>query len=361
MNEKKHNITSKQMMSFVISAQIGFGIITLPSALADTVGHDGWISVLVMGGVYTLAMYILILFMNRYLDKSIFQINVFLYGKLLGMVFNLILFSYLCFSASIAARIFIEIIKITVLKHTPQMAISAILLLPTVYICLKGLKVLSRFSSLLFVSYAVTIIFYLSICKHSRITFIMPIGSAGILLIEKGMSLTSFSYLGFELISVIYPYVTDKNRSVKYATLANVFTTLFFTLIVFLLTILCGEEKLKMATFPLFHTATSIRIPIFERADLLFIMIWFPVMGSAIRAYFFCAYHFLDIAFKIQNKKVPIFIFVLAIVSLGRIPNDLIQVYEFANIVGIMGTGVISYLIVSFIFSFINKRGVVMK
>lgn len=361
MNDKKHNITSKQMMSFIVSAQVGFGIITLPSTLAVSVGHDGWISVLFTGIVCIFAVYFFMLFLDRYREKSIFQINIFLYGKLLGMTVNIFLFLYFCFATSVASRLLLELIKITVLRLTPTFAISIVLFIPTLYMVTMGLKVLARFSTLLFFPYMAVIIFYLSIYRHTNITFIMPVGLAGIPLILKGMFLSGFSYLGFELVTVIYPYVTDKDKATKYAVLANIFTTLFFTLLVFLLTILAGEEKLKMSSFPLFHYTTSIKIPIFERADLFFIVLWFPVMGSAVRTYYFSAYHFLDVAFKIKNKKFPIVIFYLCIVLIGKIPKDLIQVYDFANKLGAWGIGVISYLIVSFLFSFVNKRGVVTK
>lgn len=361
MNNKKHNITSKQLMIFIISSQIGFGILFLPSTLADNVGHDGWISVLLTGIVCTLIIYLLVCFLNKYSDKSIFQINILLYGKILGMIFNLSLFTYLCLLTCIMIRLFIEVVKITVLKLTPPLAISAILFIPTVYISFGGLKILTRFASMLYFPYIVTLIFYLSIYKNSRLTFIMPIGLSGLPLILKGMFLTGFSYLGFELITVVYPYVTDKDNVKKYAVFATIFTTIFFTVMTFMVTILTGEEKLKMVDISLFHVATSIKIPIFERADLLFIMIWFPVMGSAVRTYYYCAYHFLDVVFKIDSKKMPILIFTVFLISLGRIPKDLIQVYKFSNIFGMIGIGVICYLIVSFIFSFINKRGVAIK
>lgn len=361
VNDRKNNITSKQMMSFIVSAQIGFGIISLPSVLAETVGHDGWISVLCTGIICTLSIYFLVAFLNRYSNKSIFQINIFLYGKLLGMFLNIILFIYIFFATSIISRTFVEIIKITVLKNTPAMAISVISLFPTIYMSLKGLKVLGRFTTMLFFSYIATLIFYLSIYKHYRITFIMPVGVAGVPLISRGMLLTGFSYLGFELITIIYPYVTDKDKAAKYAVLANVFTTSFFTLVVFLLTIIIGEEKLRMSTFPLFHVATSIKVPIFERVDLFFIMAWFPVMGSAVRGYFYCSYHFLDIVFDIQDNKMLIIIYAIFIFLLGRIPKDFITINKLSNIVGMSGIVVVTFLLFSFIFSFINKRGVVVK
>ncbi|WML35236.1 GerAB/ArcD/ProY family transporter [Clostridium sp. OS1-26] len=361
INSKKHNITSKQLMIFIISSEIGFGIVSLPSTLAEKVGHDGWISVLLTGILCTVAVYFIMILLRRYSDKSIFQINILLYGKILGTFINFALFAYLSFTTSVASRTLTELIRVTLLKLTPNIALSAALLLPTIYVCSKGLKVLARLSSLISFSYIVAIIFYLSVLKHASLSFIQPVGISGIQKILQGMLITGFSYLGFELSAVVYPHVTDKDKAIKYAVYANIFTTFFFTLIVFLLTILTGEEKLGLTTFPLFNIATSIRIPIFERADIFFVMLWFPVMGSAVRSYYCSTYHFIRLIFKLDDELFPMILFSIFIVILGRIPKGLTQLSQFTKIVGYLGIGVVVYLIVSFLFSFVNKRGVLMK
>lgn len=361
INNKNQNITSKQLMIFIISSEIGLGIVSLPAALAEKVGHDGWISVLLTGILCIIAVYFIMLFLRRYSNKSIFQINILLYGKVLGTFFNFSLFAYLCFTTSVTARILSELIKVTVLRLTPPLALSAILILPSLYVCSKGLKVLARLSSLLSISYIIGILFFLSVLKHANLSFIQPIGISGISKILQGMLTTSFSYLGFELSTVVYPNITDKSNAVKYAVYATIFTTFFFTIIVFLLTILIGEEKLKLTTFPLFNVTTSIRIPIFERADIFFIIFWFPVMGSVVRSYFCSSYQFIRLIFKLDNEKFPLIVFSIFILVLGRIPKDLIQITQFIKIGGYFGVGVILYLIISFLFSFVNKRGVSVK
>lgn len=361
INDKKHNITSKQLMIFIISSEVGLGIVSLPSTLAEKVGHDGWISVLLAGILCIIVIYIIMLFLKRYSNRSIFQINILLYGKILGTILNFSLFAYLSFTTSVVARTLTELIKVTLLKLTPPLAVSAVIILPSIYVCSKGLKVLARLSSLISISYIIAIIFYLSILEHANLSFIQPIGIDGIPAILQGMLITSFSYLGFELSTVVYPHITDKNNVVKYAVYANVFTTFFLTLIVFLLIILTGEEKLKLTTFPMFNIATSIRLPIVERADIFFVILWFPVMGNVVRSYYFSSYHFIRLIFKLDNEIFPLIVYSIFILILGRIPKDLVQLTQFSQIVGYLGIGVILYLIISFLFSFISKRGVVVK
>lgn len=361
INNKKHNITSKQLMIFIVSSEIGFGLLSLPSTLAEKVGHDGWISVLLTGILCIIAVYFIMLFLSRYSNKSIFQINILLYGKILGTFINFGLFAYLSFTTSVVARSVAEFTKVTLLRLTPDFAISVVLLLSSIYVCSKGFKVLARLSSLISLSYIVAIVFYLSILKHSDLSFIQPLGLAGIPSILQGVLISSFSYLGFELATIVYPHVTDKDKAIKYAVYANIFTTLFFTLIVFLLTILAGEKKLELSAFPLLTIATSIRLPIFERADIFFILLWFPVMGSAVRSYYCSSYHYIRLIFKLDNEVLPIIVFSIFILTLSSIPKDLVQLGQFAEMVNYLGIGVVVYLIISFLFSFVNKRGVTMK
>lgn len=358
MKNNKHSIQSTQMATFLMSAQIGFGIITLSSTLAASVGHDGWISVLAAGIVSIICTYLISIFLKRYSNKSIFQINPLLYGKYLGLLLNLMIFLYLLFICAVIFRLFSEIIKITVLKLTPLPAISLATSFTAVYITFKGLKVVSRFTATLLVTYILTIIFYLMIFRFGRITFIMPVGNAGIKAIIYGMYLSSFAYLGIELLPIIYPYITDKQNVTKYAIIGNAFTVILFTTIVFISTEYIGEWKLKLLAFPLFNIATSVRIPIIERLDLLFVMFWFPVMGSSIRSYFFCAYHSLDLVFSIKDKKYPIVLFIIIIGFIGNIPKDLLDLYSYVDLLGLVGLIVNGFYIFSLLFSFINKRGV---
>lgn len=357
-NNKKHSISSMQMMCFLISSQIGFGIITLPSTLAEKVGHDGWISALLSGLISILCTYLISRFLRRYSNKSIFQINIFLYGKYIGMFLNFCFLLYLTFTCIVIFRLYSELIKVTVLNLTPLTVLSILTSIPTVYLCFKGLKATARFNITILPIYLITILLFLLISRNGRLTFIMPIGISGTKGILNGMLLSGFSLLGIELLPIIYPYVIDKQNFTKYALIANIFTTFFSTLIIFISTIYVGEWKLKLLAFPLFNIITSIRAPILERLDLLFILLWYPVMGSAIRSYFFCSYHFLDILLNINKRKYPIILFNLIIILLGNIQKDLVDIYSFTNIIGFIGISIIGILIFSFGFSFINKRGV---
>ena len=89
--EDRNQITAKQLGVFILSAQVGLGVIGLPSDLAKAVGHDGWISILSAGLLSTLVTIILIALLRRYSNQSIFEINRYLFGNILGQTINILL------------------------------------------------------------------------------------------------------------------------------------------------------------------------------------------------------------------------------------------------------------------------------
>src|SRR4051794_11483929 len=106
--DKRHDITSNQLMIYGISAQVGTGILLLPSSLAAEEGHDGWISTLLTGILSILLIIIIMELLKRCSNKSIYEINNLLYGKYLGWFLSFIIFLYLCFATIINLRVLVE-------------------------------------------------------------------------------------------------------------------------------------------------------------------------------------------------------------------------------------------------------------
>ena len=120
MDNRANNITSGQLMALVVSIQVGIGSLNLPNYLSQDSGHDGWISILIYGLIITAIISIIIKLMNRYNNKSIYEINNCLYGKYLGRLLNLFIVLYLWYSACLYLRIYTNVIHVHLLRSTPS-------------------------------------------------------------------------------------------------------------------------------------------------------------------------------------------------------------------------------------------------
>ena len=87
MEAKKYGLSDFQLFSVLICAMLGSGIITLPRAVADIAGRDGWLSVL-LAGAGTWVMAILIWLLCRSFPKPLPEFSIAILGKPLGIFFR---------------------------------------------------------------------------------------------------------------------------------------------------------------------------------------------------------------------------------------------------------------------------------
>jgi spore germination protein (amino acid permease) len=356
VNNPKHEITSVQLMGFIVSAQLGIGILTLPSILAQKVGHDGWISVIGAGGICLFEGLLITYLLKYYSDKTIFEINTIVYGKILGTTLNLGFILYLLFITGVTLRVFEEAVNIIILKLTPPIVITLLVLLSTIYGISKGLKVICRFAVMLLFSYLILIITLLLVFKYTRYTYLLPIGKAGIIPIIQGIKTSSYSFLGFELIAFIYPNIKDKKNAPKYMTAALIFATIYYALSVIISIMVFGETKLSMLVFPVYNIEQAIEVPIIERLDTLYILFWFPTMAATVRAYLFSAYNSIEILFKVKKRNILLFIVVVVEIIISRIPKNFESTYSYSEYSGTIGMILVLIIIITFFISIFKRK-----
>ncbi|GLC29086.1 GerAB/ArcD/ProY family transporter [Clostridium omnivorum] len=356
MNNPRHEITSVQLMGFIVSAQIGIGILTLPSILAQKVGHDGWISVIGAGGICLVEGLFITYLLKGYSNKSIFEINNIIYGKILGAILNLGFILYLLFITGITLRVFEEAVNIIILKLTPPIVITLLILLSTIYGISKGLKVICRFAVMLLFSYFILIITLLLVLKYTRYTYLLPVGKAGFMPIIQGIKMSSYSFLGFELIAFIYPNIKDKANAPKYMVISLIFTTIYYAVSVIVSIMVFGETKLSMLVFPVYNMEQAIEVPVIERLDTLYILFWFPTMASTVRAYLFSSYYSISMLFKVKKRNPLLFIVVVVEIIISRIPKNFESTYAYTEYSGSIGMIVVFIIVITFFISIFRKK-----
>ena len=358
MDKRENNITSSQLMGLIISIQIGTGILSLPASLSTVCGHDGWILMLVYGILITAVIFFIIKLMNRYNNKSIYGINKLLYGKYLGSLLNLLIVLYLWYSACLSLRSYTNVVHVDLLRSTPTLVLCIFMIMPTYYLTWYGLKYVVRFASMKYFSLSFCCILFLLVFKDLRLNFLMPIGESGIEGIKASFSPCIYAFLGYEIISVIYPEITNKKKAMKYAIGSNIITTIFYILLLLVVTSFFGEEMLKKSMFPTIALSRAYRAPIIERMDVLFIAIWLPAMAMTTRGYFCIAYYSINKLLNLKKKGIYLFIFTSITILLSNVPKSMSNIEIYSNGMMIAGTIFSIFLVVCYLFSFIRKNGV---
>ena len=115
-------------------------------------------------------------------------------------------------------------------------------------------------------------------------------------------------------------------------------------------------EFIETQLIPLFELARYYRMPFVERTDLLFVLLWFPLVESVFLTYSFAVHDGLRRVFAIKNRRLFFPFFIAAIILLSRIPTDLVQTLAAANLVTIGGIIVVGFLIFCYLFSFAKQK-----
>lgn len=359
MDKKANEISRGQLFIFIISGQVGFGILSMASTLAEEVGHDGWIAVLLAGIVTSFLIWMIFSTLKRYGNRSMLEINSFVFGKYIGTFFSLLIIAYLTYTSILSLRLFNDIIKMSALKLTPSIVLTSFISIPMIYLSWYGLKYICRCFSVQIVLLITVVLYYLLLSKYFRITFLQPVGAAGFEKIIK-VSLTPFtSFIGYELVSLIYPYIKDKKNALRSTLYANAFTILIYLITIVMMTGFFGEAMLPHLIYPVFSLARAYRAPVFERLDLFFISLWFPIMLSTATVYYFCGYNGLKRLLHIENNKskskILISVYTIMIILLSRLPQDMVQVNHLFDQLGYISVGYVIYIFICYLLSFIKK------
>lgn len=359
MNTNQYQITSKQLRIIIISSQIGLGILTFPSDIAKDVGHDGWISVLLGGIVFSLLSMLMVLLLRRYGSRSIVDINKLQFGKFFGTVINIIFLMYFCTSTFNGVRLFVEYVKLTVLTNTPPIILTCLLVATIIYVSYYGLKPVARFCSITYIGIIATIVVIILVYQDLNGTFLLPVGKAGVFPLLKETYKTTYALLGPEIVALLYPYVSDKENVLKKTVEANVITVIFYAVVVVATTALYGEKMLEKTVIPIINLSRTYYAPIFERIDLFYFALWVPNITSSVGAYFFTAQIGIKQFFGLKvDNNLALAIFSIAIIALSRLPKGLNEEELYMTVISISGLSIFGIMVVSYFLSFLIKRGV---
>lgn len=360
MNVQRDQISSLHLGLIIISAQIGAGIITFPEQFTKQTGHHGWISIVLTGLLATGACWIIGTLLNRYQDRSIYEINDCLFGKWLGRIINCGLLFYLIGITASCMREFAIFIQLFMLTNLPPPLVMTLILLPTFFLTKNGLRAVGRFSYFLLVILGGVLLLASLQFSNIRMTYYQPIIPNEWNGVISAVPVVFYTYIGLELTAFLFPAVRDRKQAIKWTMLANLFSMLFFTILYLVSIGVFGEAVLPRLVAPIFSLSRTLKLPLIERVDLFFFLLWFPLLESSVRSFFAAAFDGLRRLFPVKNSYPTLTLFTIGLIlgSLIFIPGDLTEVFQIGKLNTYAGIGVTGYLIACFILSFILKKGI---
>lgn len=353
-----NTITSKQASTLIVATQIGIGMQVLPSAVVEKAGHDGWISVFLVGILLLVSGLFYLSLSKRFSYHSILDITKAVSGKLIAFIINTLLLLSLLFILIGNYSLFVAGVGIWFFRSTPNWALAIYLMVPSVYLVCKGLKSIARFSFLLYLIIPLIMCLVLLNLRDFRLTALLPLFENGLTGIFKAMPTSLFAFSGFEILLFITPNIKGTEKLSRRISAAAMISTLMFIIVIIASVGIFGEDFVVKRFNALLGLARLIKLPVIERVDLYFLAVWITGMTLVINSFLFLVCDTAQRIFKYKAKLTPILIITTIVVASVSFIEDNILVLKFSGMTGYVSffVGVLIPIIIYITAVLRNKR-----
>lgn len=270
---------------------IGIAVLSLPFHAYKAAGHDGWISILISGFLVQLFVFLIWLLNKRFPNHTLFDYSKIILGTKIGNIINFIYIIYLLLIVSYIFIIMNEIIIRWILPKTPEWVLLIMGIVLLVYGCMGTVKNMVSLFSFLFIF--ILFLFFISLLTFNDpiidVRNLFPIGSSGVVEIFKGTKHTITAFIGFETLLFYLAFVKQPNKlsSIKGASIAVLFVTLFNTYLAIISFVIFSSAEMRLIPEPVLYMLRAIDMTILQRFDLVFLSIWSLVVATTVLSYGF--------------------------------------------------------------------------
>ncbi|MBM7557547.1 GerAB/ArcD/ProY family transporter [Halanaerobacter jeridensis] len=341
MKNKKSDremIANRQLVFIIIQITVGTGILSLPRQISLVSRQDSWIAVLLGGSYWVFSLFFIYKLGSQFPQQTIIEYSEIILGSILGKILSLTYVLYSITITALSVRIFIMVITTYILPKTPVSINLSIIIITCLYLISKGLKTMARLDEFLFFVLAPAYLVMIPTILKSNWWHFKPILGTGIKEIFDGSLITTYSFLGPEIILLIFPYIKEKKNIFKSSLISLGIITLTYLYVIIITIGYFGVETLQYILWPTINLLKAIKIPFFGRLEFFLIFLWIAIAFTSIAAFYYMASYSVAQFFSLKNKLLSAFILLPIIYYLFFIPKNIIEVFEYTEIVAQFGT-----------------------
>ncbi len=316
-------ITSNQFMFMLIGTMIAMGILNLPNDVVKNAKESGWISVFI-GQLYPLYIVIMaILIYRKFPNNNILFINKKCFGKIMGTLFNIAIGLYFLLYLTAIASGLSNITRTIIITFLSPLKVLSVITFLGAYTAVKGLKILGRVNEMFFYLTIIMCLLPLMVLIKEKSSNVFPVIGTRIFNIISTSKESAYAYGGVEIILLIYPNVSEKNRLEKAAIKSVFITGLIYSWTTFITIYGLGIDIIPsyLVAFP--AVVKYIEIPVINNFRFIFMVLWTLVVFKTISNYYYAVCNILNnLIPKISYKKMCIIIYPIVIFLSMKYGNE---------------------------------------
>lgn len=334
MLEQKRYISSYSLFVSIIVAIVGVGTFSFPQFIADLVGSNGWIVIVIAGLIGYLYLYIIYkcINMNGYMElHEIIDMN---FGRILGIILAAILAAYNVFTAGLGMRVFIEVIKMYLLERTPTEFLIIITILVGTYLIRGELEAIIKFNEIsfwiMFVSIGIVLVCLLN---QTDFTNLLPTFTTDITKYYKALKYTVFNFTGAQVVFLLLPRAKDRSGLKKVLFRSILFITIFYIIIFAFVIAVFSEKQTKVLIWPTITMITSINIPgsFIERWQGVVMALWILFYFTTFTNSYYFSTELVKNVFNLKSIKISCILVMPFIYGVALYAANIAEVYNTIN------------------------------
>ena len=220
--------------------------------------------------------------MKKYPNGTILDLITHYFGKWIGKIAALVFGLYFAFLASI---IFIReclFIQFWILPQTGMFILMLLLSIPTYLIVRNNIKVVARYSQLVFFMTIWMIFFYFPPLKEAHWLHLLPVVKEGWIPIFSAVKVTIFSFIGFEIAFFLYPSLQEKQKASAGFVIANTLTLLILLTITIVTFTFFSPDEITQFKEPSLNVLKTVEFKFLERVEIVFLSFYIFVISRTV-------------------------------------------------------------------------------
>ncbi|MGG3467014.1 endospore germination permease [Neobacillus pocheonensis] len=307
MENKKEGISSFQMFFFIVLSTIGEGILSFPNLVYKDARQASWISILITGFAAFFLVLTYCYLHRRFPRKTIYEICMVMFGKWLGrliIVGYLIYFFLICMNIN---RIYMETIRNWILTSTPRSVILFLMFMLGIYLGKENIRMITRFFQLSFWIIIFLMFMNLGSLPYLHWKYLFPVNEVSFANILRGSRSSVPSFLGFDSLLIILPFVEGKLKSkVKSSIFSIMFITFTYLYVVLTCILFFSSKELILIPQPILYLFKSVTIfGVIERLDIIIVSLWIVMMMNSYISYIYLTNIGFCTLFHIKKQIIP--------------------------------------------------------
>ncbi|GGB56045.1 GerAB/ArcD/ProY family transporter [Virgibacillus dakarensis] len=263
---------------FVIgSIQIGVGVMGSPMYVFREARQDSWISIIIAYIFILFVLFVMLRILRQYDNADIFGIQVDLFGKWLGMALGTFYIIYFFVTLLTVLVTYIEVIQIFIFPEISSLVLGVLLLSLVIYSVLGGIRVIIGVVFLFFFLAHWLLLLLYEPARNIELDHFRPVLNASVMELLKGSRETVFTFAGFEILFIIYPFIQNK----KQAGRPVYWGTTWAAAIVFINTVISigyfSPQRMEEMEWSVLSLFKIVKFPFIERFDYIVVAEWMMV------------------------------------------------------------------------------------